>query len=216
MFTRLLHNWELEVLITFIDLCSSKARDVEDKLCQWPNKKKLFEVKSYYRALPFWGVKFSPWRLSWGSKFHSRLPFSRGMLLWLRFLQLIIYGIVSYMWLSGVICARRLGKILAISFFPVSVLVSCGPLCSVYSGFSVLCLKESLMCWLMRRGVEGLLLISDVWWAIPLCLLWLIWKEYDRRAFEDVERPLMELKLFFLGLCMSGQLCYPTIPLLFC
>lgn len=46
--------------------------------------------------------------------------------------------------------------------------------------------------------------ISDVWWAIPLRLLWLIWKEYDRRAFEDVERPLMELKPFFLGLCMSG------------
>ena len=45
MFTRLLHNWELEVLITFIDLCSSKARDVEDKLCQWPNKNGLLEVK---------------------------------------------------------------------------------------------------------------------------------------------------------------------------
>ena len=52
-FTRLLHNWELEVLITFIDLCSSRARDVEDKLCRWPNKNGLFEVKSYYRALPF-------------------------------------------------------------------------------------------------------------------------------------------------------------------
>lgn len=53
MFTRLLHNWELEVLITFIDLCSSKARDVKDKLCRWRNKNGLFEVKSYYRALPF-------------------------------------------------------------------------------------------------------------------------------------------------------------------
>lgn len=53
MFTRLLHNWELEVLITSIDLCSSRARDVEDKLCRWPNKNGLFEVKSYYRALPF-------------------------------------------------------------------------------------------------------------------------------------------------------------------
>ena len=79
--------------------------------------------------------------------------------------------------------------------------MSCGPLCLVYLGFSVLCLKESLMCWLMGRGVEGLLVM---WRAIPLCLMWLIWKEYDRRAFEDVERPLMELKLFFLGLCMSG------------
>lgn len=39
--------------------------------------------------------------------------------------------------------------------------------------------------------------ISDVWRAIPLCLLWLIWKEYDRRAFEDVERPLMELSCSF-------------------
>ena len=53
------------------------------------------------------------------------------------------------------------------------------------------------MCWLMGRGVEGLLVM---WRAIPLCLMWLIWKEYDRRAFEDVERPLMELKLFFRAL----------------
>ena len=39
--------------------------------------------------------------------------------------------------------------------------MSCGPLCLVYLGFSVLCLKESLMCWLMGRGVSRRV-ISDV------------------------------------------------------
>lgn len=43
-----------------------------------------------------------------------------------------------------------------------------------------------------------------------------IWKEHDRRAFECVERPLKELRLFFLRACISVWLCYPQIPCLLC
>jgi hypothetical protein len=54
--------------------------------------------------------------------------------------------------------------------------------------------SELLACW--RRRVYSS--INVVWNAIPSCLMWLIWRERNRRAFEDSERHSMDLKLIFL------------------
>jgi hypothetical protein len=37
-----------------------------------------------------------------------------------------------------------------------------------------------------------------IWNAIPSCLMWLIWRERNHRAFEDSERNSVELKLTLL------------------
>jgi hypothetical protein len=37
-----------------------------------------------------------------------------------------------------------------------------------------------------------------IWNAVPLCLMWLIWKERNQRAFEGLERSSTELKMFLL------------------
>jgi hypothetical protein len=52
-FTRLIHDWEVEVLASFYrSLYSCKLReDGEDKLWWVPSRKGGFEVKSFYRAL---------------------------------------------------------------------------------------------------------------------------------------------------------------------
>ena len=41
--------------------------------------------------------------------------------------------------------------------------------------------------WLVKHG-------SDTWNMVPACLMWLIWKEWNRRTFEDTESSLDQLK----------------------
>ena len=35
---------------------------------------------------------------------------------------------------------------------------------------------------------------SNVWNMVPVCLMWLEWKECNARTFEDIERPIELLK----------------------
>ena len=39
---------------------------------------------------------------------------------------------------------------------------------------------------------------GDVWSVIPLCIMWIIWKEWNNQTFEGLERPSVELNLIFL------------------
>ena len=36
-----------------------------------------------------------------------------------------------------------------------------------------------------------------IWMAVPYCLMWCIWRERNNRCFEDFERTIADLKLFF-------------------
>uniref|UniRef100_A0A2N9H2G8 beta-N-acetylhexosaminidase n=1 Tax=Fagus sylvatica TaxID=28930 RepID=A0A2N9H2G8_FAGSY len=59
-----------------------------------------------------------------------------------------------------------------------------------------------LACW-KRQG-----LTKDqniIWNAIPGCLMWLIWRERNQRAFEDIERHTMDLKLNFIQTLMEWK-----------
>jgi hypothetical protein len=48
-----------------------------------------------------------------------------------------------------------------------------------------------LMCW---RGQHGNILGKEVWQIVPLCLMWIIWRKWNARCFEDQERSTEELK----------------------
>ena len=39
---------------------------------------------------------------------------------------------------------------------------------------------------------------EKAWRAAPLCLMWTIWKERNRRAFDDIERNNKDIKSIFL------------------
>ena len=54
-----------------------------------------------------------------------------------------------------------------------------------------------LHCW-RRKGPEYV-----VWNAIPSYLMWLLWRERNQRAFEDVERHSADLKLFLIRTLME-------------
>lgn len=53
---------------------------------------------------------------------------------------------------------------------------------------------DLLFCW---KGEFGGRQFIDVWEAIPLCIIWIIWKEQNMWTFEGTERSLPELKLNF-------------------
>ena len=40
---------------------------------------------------------------------------------------------------------------------------------------------------------------SYIWNLVPLCLMWCIWKERNRRTFEDLDRSKEQLLALFFG-----------------
>jgi hypothetical protein len=49
-------------------------------------------------------------------------------------------------------------------------------------------------CWLGQLGRHDYAL---VWKMIPHCVIWCLWRERNARLFDDLERHLPKLKLFF-------------------
>ena len=49
---------------------------------------------------------------------------------------------------------------------------------------------------------------EKAWRAAPLCLMWTIWKERNRRAFDDIERNDQDIKSMFLYTFMNWVRVY--------
>jgi hypothetical protein len=54
---------------------------------------------------------------------------------------------------------------------------------------------ELLECW---QGCFGNHRNFLIWRVVPHCLMWSIWRERNRRSFENCERSYVEIKFFFL------------------
>ena len=52
-----------------------------------------------------------------------------------------------------------------------------------------------MMCW---NWWDTKNFIGVIWNAIPLCITWIIWKEYNKRTFEGLEHLLTNVKLSLL------------------
>ena len=67
--------------------------------------------------------------------------------------------------------------------------------------------------WVMLQFVVGLLASWQgrfghhrneyIWLMVPHCLLWCLWRERNTRCFEDNERSISYLKLFFFRTLMD-------------
>ena len=51
-----------------------------------------------------------------------------------------------------------------------------------------------LVCW---QGKLGRHRNSHIWLIVSHCLMWCLWRERNSRFFEDNERSILDLKLFF-------------------
>ena len=72
---------------------------------------------------------------------------------------------------------------------------------------------DLLACW---KGSSVRKVLCVIWRAVPLCLMWMLWRERNRTAFEDSEKSSLEPKMIFLRvLCdwmdaLSGH-SFPSI-----
>ena len=76
-FTRLVQDWELESISSFLELLYSVNinRYEEDKMCWKLSPDKGFQVKSYYKELSSMGVGCFPWKSIWKTKVPPRVAF---------------------------------------------------------------------------------------------------------------------------------------------
>ena len=55
--------------------------------------------------------------------------------------------------------------------------------------------QECLFSWWNWLGKHS----SNIWNLVPLCLMWCIWRERNRRTFEDLDRSKDQLLALFAG-----------------
>lgn len=71
-------------------------------------------------------------------------------------------------------------------------------------------MKEMLGNWFFQPLTEK---EANLWWAIPVCLLWVIRKERNKIVFEVVVFSLDRLKSFFSTLSLCLGMCSPGLDL---
>jgi hypothetical protein len=59
-------------------------------------------------------------------------------------------------------------------------------------------------CWWLVVALKRVV----VWNIVPSCLLWCLWRKQNNRSFEDCERNLASLCIYFLILFIFGQLSF--------
>ena len=213
-----LQDWELADFTTFMEtLYNIKIkRNAADQL-QWDHTGTgLFEVCSFYHILCSGGNGTFPWKSVWRVKVPPKVAF---------FIWLAAHGknlTIDNLWRRKIwvldwcfMCKKARESV-------DHLLLHCEYarelwsfiLCIVGLHWVMPCKVSELLACLRRRAVSSK---NVIWNAIPSCLMWLIWRERNRRAFEDTERHSMELKMIFLHTivewtaAMSSQ---PTLSML--
>jgi hypothetical protein len=197
-FTRLIHDWEVEVLASFYRcLYSCKLReDGGDKMWWVHSRKGSFEVKTYYLALSANGHSAFPWKSIWRTKAPPRVAFFvwtavRGKILTLDNLRRRGMVVVNRCWL----CESDGESV-------DHLLLHCGAARTLWNSF----FTRFGLCWVMPSTIKdlyaswwtgGRVRSAVVWKMVPLCIMWCVWRERNDRCFEDKSRTQEELIYLF-------------------
>jgi hypothetical protein len=204
-FTRLIQDWELESVSSFLDLLYSVTihSHEEDKLIWKLSPGKGFQVKSFYNAICSPGFGSFPWKSIWKTKAPPRVAFFS----WTAALGKILTaenlrhrGIILVNWccmckvagesvdhlLLHCTYARELWDMIFVLFGVHWVMPR-----------SVMALFD---CW---QGSLGRHQNAVIWRAVPHCVLWCLWRERNARTFEGCETSVVDLKLHFYRLLLD-------------
>ncbi|KAJ9708014.1 hypothetical protein PVL29_000195 [Vitis rotundifolia] len=199
-FNRHLNDWEVGEVESLLGklLPMTIRRGVDDSL-QWKEKKNgTFSVKSFYSSLSR-GIKSPfPARSIWTPWVPIRASFFGWEAAWSRLLttdRLKRFGwsIPNRCFLCKIeeestdhlllFCEKaRMLWLLIFSLFGVQWVMHSS-------------VKRNLLGW---HGSFVGKKREKAWRAAPLCLMWTIWKERNRRAFDDIERKDQDIKSIFL------------------
>jgi hypothetical protein len=206
-----LGDWELESFDSFFSLLYSlKVHPGEvDNLLWTPSSNQKFTVKSYYTLLQSGEHSYFPWRSVWKVKVPPRVAF----FLWTAALDRILMvdtlkkrGFTLGNWC----CLCKMNEETT-----NHLLIHCEYTSALWQlilnlfGVSWVMpnnIQEFLHCWKVQgRGHPK----EAIWKVIPALLMWSIWREMNRRIFEDSETNVFFLKSSFLRFLMGW--CYGLV-----
>ena len=199
---RPLQDWEMgEYTNIMIFLYQLKLkRRAADQLRWACTTSGMFEVRSYYRLLTSHNTTNFPWKSIW----QSRVPHKVAVFIWLvahgKILTLDNLRLRRLWVLDWCYLCKKAGESVN------HLMIHCEYAQELWS--MIFCIfgvswampqkaYDLLHCW-RRKGPAYV-----VWNAIPSCLMWLLWRERNQRAFEDAERHSADLKLLLIRTLME-------------
>ncbi|KAL0015045.1 hypothetical protein SO802_002114 [Lithocarpus litseifolius] len=187
-FIRDLNEWELEEGLHF--LCTLGAMnpplEEEDRL-RWklkPNGE--FDTRSYYNKLRDSPPNAFPWKGIWRVKAPRRVSFFIWCVAWNKILTGDNLRLRKLVFVDWCIMCRQCGETVD------HLLLHCVTAHRLWS----LALRSFGVSWVVPSSFHDLLfgwwnwfgkLSSRIWNLVPLCIVWCIWKERNRRTFEDLD-----------------------------
>jgi hypothetical protein len=193
-FVRNFNDWEVDTVAAFFNLIHSKSPVHEsDDVLKWSLKKNgTFDIRSFYHAIRGSRSRGFPWKGIWGVKVSRRVAFFVWMAAWGNILtcdNLRHRGIVVVGWCC--LC-RCNGEMVA------HLLLHCPMVRELWSyvfwlfgvdwviSGSVL---DHVAGWRNWFGKHN----SEVWNLVPACVMWSLWRERNKRTFEDLELSVDKL-----------------------
>jgi hypothetical protein len=201
LFERDFNDWEMDQVMTFFSLLHAHTPrgDEVDKLMWGPSKKGTFDSRSFYQVLHNPSDRCFPWKSIWRVKAPPRVAFFMWTATWGRILtcdNLKRKGFVLASWCCMCKNAEMVDHLLIHCWFARQLWNF------VFQSVGI--------DWVLPHHVPKMLFnwwnwfgkrSSGVWNLIPSCLMWTIWRERNKRTFENMETPLAKIiEIFFVSL----------------
>ncbi|XP_065627831.1 sphingoid long-chain bases kinase 1 [Quercus suber] len=199
-FIRELNDWEMDEGLHFLHILGNNTPPMAmgDRL-RWKLKPNGdFDVRSYYNKLRDSPSIVFPWKAIWKVKAPRRVSFFVWCVAWNKILTGDNLRLRKLVFVDWCIMCRHCGETVD------HLLLHCE---MTYRLWSFVFITFGLP-WVIPRSITELLFgwwnwlgkqSSQIWNLVPLCILWCIWKERNRRTFEDLDSSGDQLLASFSG-----------------
>jgi|UniRef100_A0A2N9JBP0 hypothetical protein len=199
-FIRDFKDWEVDQVLAFFHYIHSRIPSTVDPDCmRWKLRQHgVFDAKSFYHAIDGLPAVPFPWKAIWRVKAPRRISFFVWSAAWGKILTCDNLMRRGYS-MAGWCCMCRMdgetGSHLMIH-------------CSLASDLWNIVLRSFGVSWVFPDNITNLLYgwyncfgktNSSVWNLVPLCLMWIVWRERNGLIFEDKDHSKTKLIELFFG-----------------